>query len=145
MSYNYKEKSFNLTATKMRKWHMDVHAKTHDDCIICRGNFDEIVPWLESNGFKIMDHGTNWLKIYATTNYRPTHGGSTDESNRLYCFIAGYADLTCEQCGRPMVIRFGKHGKFHGCSGYPKCTNTKFLTFRHDIYQPLHDKKNGVR
>jgi DNA topoisomerase-1 len=37
-------------------------------------------------------------------------------------------DLVCDRCGKPMVIRWGKHGSFIGCSGYPECTNTRELT-----------------
>ncbi|HEX4124893.1 MAG TPA: type I DNA topoisomerase [Tepidisphaeraceae bacterium] len=33
-------------------------------------------------------------------------------------------DIDCEECGKPMVIRTGRRGKFLGCSGYPKCKNT---------------------
>jgi DNA topoisomerase-1 len=33
-------------------------------------------------------------------------------------------DIDCDECGKPMVIRSGKRGKFLGCSGYPKCRNT---------------------
>jgi DNA topoisomerase-1 len=33
-------------------------------------------------------------------------------------------DIDCDECGKPMVIRNGKRGKFLGCSGYPKCRNT---------------------
>jgi len=31
----------------------------------------------------------------------------------------------CEKCGLPMVIRWGRHGRFLACTGYPKCKNTK--------------------
>ena len=34
---------------------------------------------------------------------------------------------SCEQCGRPMLLRFGKFGKFFGCSGYPECKNIQPL------------------
>jgi DNA topoisomerase-1 len=34
----------------------------------------------------------------------------------------------CEKCGRPMQVRFGRYGKFLGCSGYPECKNM----------QPIH-------
>src|SRR6266481_4115708 len=34
-------------------------------------------------------------------------------------------DLTCEKCGKPLVIKWGKHGKFIACTGYPDCTNTR--------------------
>jgi DNA topoisomerase-1 len=32
---------------------------------------------------------------------------------------------TCDQCGQPMVLRAGRRGSFVGCSGYPKCRNTR--------------------
>jgi DNA topoisomerase-1 len=35
------------------------------------------------------------------------------------------AGVACDKCGRPMVIRNGKRGKFVACSGYPKCRNAK--------------------
>jgi len=31
----------------------------------------------------------------------------------------------CEKCGSPMVIRWGRHGRFLACTGFPKCKNTK--------------------
>ncbi len=31
----------------------------------------------------------------------------------------------CEQCGHPMVIKYGRYGKFIACSNYPQCRNTK--------------------
>ena len=33
----------------------------------------------------------------------------------------------CEKCGQPMVIKWGRHGKFVACSGYPDCKNTREL------------------
>jgi DNA topoisomerase-1 len=37
-------------------------------------------------------------------------------------------DLLCDKCGKPMVIKWGKHGSFIACTGYPECTNTRELT-----------------
>ena len=34
-------------------------------------------------------------------------------------------DEICELCGKPMVIKSGRYGKFMACSGFPECTNTK--------------------
>lgn len=31
----------------------------------------------------------------------------------------------CELCGRPMYIKYGPHGRFQACSGFPECRNTK--------------------
>jgi len=42
----------------------------------------------------------------------------------------------CEQCGRPMQVRFGRYGKFLGCSGYPECKNMQ------PLYKPV---PTGVR
>ena len=39
--------------------------------------------------------------------------GTPEESNKI-----------CTVCGQPMVIRWGKHGKFLGCSAFPKCKST---------------------
>lgn len=34
-------------------------------------------------------------------------------------------DEVCEKCGQPMIIKWGRFGKFMACSGYPECKNTK--------------------
>ena len=38
---------------------------------------------------------------------------------------ADETDEVCELCGRPMVIKVGRYGKFLACSGYPECKNTR--------------------
>lgn len=35
------------------------------------------------------------------------------------------SDVECEECGRKMVIKYGPHGKFLACPGFPECRNTK--------------------
>ena len=34
-------------------------------------------------------------------------------------------DVVCEECGRNMVVKYGPHGKFLACPGFPECRNTK--------------------
>ncbi len=34
-------------------------------------------------------------------------------------------DVVCEECGRNMVIKYGPHGRFLACPGFPECRNTK--------------------
>jgi DNA topoisomerase-1 len=34
-------------------------------------------------------------------------------------------DIVCEKCGRNMVIKTGRYGKFLACPGFPECKNTK--------------------
>ena len=35
------------------------------------------------------------------------------------------SDVQCEECGRMMVIKYGPHGRFLACPGFPECRNTK--------------------
>jgi len=37
------------------------------------------------------------------------------------------SDVACEKCGRMMVIKYGRYGKFLACPGYPECQNAKPL------------------
>ena len=35
--------------------------------------------------------------------------------------------VTCEKCGKPMMIRWNKYGRFMGCAGYPDCKSTRSM------------------
>jgi DNA topoisomerase-1 len=43
------------------------------------------------------------------------------------------SDIECELCGKPMLYRWAKSGKFLGCSGFPECRNTKSLDTNGDV------------
>jgi DNA topoisomerase-1 len=45
-------------------------------------------------------------------------------------------DELCELCGKPMIIKWGRNGRFMACSGYPSCKNTKPLP--HEQEQTRH-------
>lgn len=46
-------------------------------------------------------------------------------------------DIVCELCGRKMVIKSGRFGKFLACPGYPECKNTKPITEDTGVLCPL--------
>ena len=46
-------------------------------------------------------------------------------------------DVVCEQCGRNMVVKYGPHGKFLACPGFPDCRNTKPYLEKTGIACPL--------
>ncbi len=46
-------------------------------------------------------------------------------------------DETCEVCSRPMVIKWGRNGRFMACTGYPACKNTKPLPEDEEKHQHL--------
>jgi len=50
--------------------------------------------------------------------------------------LAQPTDETCPNCGRPMVIKVGRFGKFLACSGYPECKTTKPLLVKIGIPCP---------
>lgn len=48
----------------------------------------------------------------------------------------------CEECGRPMIIKWGRNGRFMACSGYPDCKNTKPLEHeREHLKQVVNNTK----
>ncbi len=55
------------------------------------------------------------------------------------------SDVPCDKCGRMMVIKYGRFGKFLACPGYPKCKNTKPLVETIDIPCPKCGGKIQVR
>jgi DNA topoisomerase-1 len=50
-------------------------------------------------------------------------------------------DIVCDKCGAPMIIKFGKYGKFLACSAFPKCKNVKSLDENEEIVEPETGEK----
>ena len=50
-----------------------------------------------------------------------TKNFTRDENGDILIAKAETTDEVCEKCGKPMLVRFGRFGKFLGCSGYPEC------------------------
>ena len=46
------------------------------------------------------------------------------------------SDVPCEKCGKMMVIKYGKYGKFLACPGYPECQNAKPIIETIDVPCP---------
>ena len=55
------------------------------------------------------------------------------------------SDVVCEQCGRMMVYKYGPHGKFLACPGFPECRNTKQIIEHSGIACPKCGKELIVR
>ena len=47
------------------------------------------------------------------------------------------SDVVCEKCGRMMVYRYGRYGKFLACPGYPECKNVKPIINYIDVPCPV--------
>ena len=50
-------------------------------------------------------------------------------------------DIICEKCGKPMVIKIGKFGKFLACTGFPECKNTRRIVLETPGKCPICGKK----
>ena len=47
------------------------------------------------------------------------------------------SDVQCEKCGRMMVYKYGRYGKFLACPGYPECKNAKPIIETIDVPCPV--------
>lgn len=54
------------------------------------------------------------------------------------------AGFDCEKCGSPMVIKIGRYGKFHACSNFPDCRNTKPIVKKIGVTCPTCKKGEVV-
>ncbi len=54
-------------------------------------------------------------------------------------------DISCDLCGRKMVIKYGPHGKFLACPGFPECRNTKPYLERIGVACPKCGKDIVIR
>ena len=55
------------------------------------------------------------------------------------------SDVQCEKCGRMMVYKYGRYGKFLACPGYPECKNAKPIVETIDVPCPVCGAKVQVR
>ena len=70
----------------------------------------------------------DWIKLLSgfTKDFYPALEEARSNMKRVKAGLE--TGLTCEVCGKPMVIKFGRAGTFLACSGYPDCKNTMNFT-----------------
>ncbi len=59
-----------------------------------------------------------------------------DMDGQKYDLEEDKTDYICENCGKPMVYKYGRYGKFIACSGYPECKTVKKFVEKLDIPCP---------
>ena len=55
------------------------------------------------------------------------------------------SDVVCDKCGRMMVYKYGRYGKFLACPGYPECKNAKPIVETIDVPCPVCNAKVQIR
>lgn len=74
----------------------------------------------------VADGDVKWKEIIK--NFYPDLKESVDSAEKELENVKiedEVTDVICDKCGRNMVIKYGPHGKFLGCPGFPECHNTK--------------------
>ncbi|MDO5383026.1 MAG: type I DNA topoisomerase [Eubacteriales bacterium] len=74
----------------------------------------------------VAEGSVNWKEIIR--NFYPDLKEAVDKAEKdleNVTIADEVTDVVCDQCGRNMVIKYGPHGKFLGCPGFPECHNTK--------------------
>jgi len=74
----------------------------------------------------IEDGKMKWIKVVKDF-YKPFNR-DLDEATKATGRVKPQdipTETNCEKCGKPMVIRWGRHGRFLACSGFPECKTTK--------------------
>jgi DNA topoisomerase-1 len=74
---------------------------------------------------------------------KTTKNFKRDEEGKIEVVVEEDVNETCELCGRPMLLRWGKFGRFLGCSGYPECKNIQPLEKPVDLGIKCPDCKEG--
>jgi DNA topoisomerase-1 len=81
--------------------------------------------YMEDELDKVANEDKNWVAVIEEF-YTPFEKSLTSAAEKMEKVTVEEAtDEVCPKCGKPMVVKFGRFGKFLACSGYPECKYTK--------------------
>ena len=110
-------------------------------------NFDDVVNVqftadVETRFDKIADGNEKWKDVI-----REFYGPFIQEVEKVekelehVQLVDEESDVVCEFCGRKMVYKYGRFGKFLACPGYPECKNVKSIVNYIDVPCPVCNAK----
>ena len=111
---------FSQSVEKAKATMRDVKRKgefTDIPCDLCGSHM--VIKWGKMGQF---------LACSAYPKCKSTKDFSRDGAGKIVITTPEQTAYRCDRCGRPMVIKNGKFGKFLACSDYPRCQATKPLT-----------------
>ncbi len=94
----------------------------------------------------VEDGSVNWKMV--VRNFYPDLKQAVDSAADSLDSVKIEDEVTeviCDVCGRNMVVKYGPHGKFLACPGFPECRNTKQLLERTGISCPECGKELVIR
>jgi len=85
----------------------------------------EFTAHMEDELDKIANENKDWVMVVQDfyTPFEKSLENATELMEKVKLEEA--TEETCPQCGKPLVIKYGRYGKFVACSGYPDCKYTK--------------------
>ena len=106
----------------------------------------EFTAKIEEEFDEVAEGKENWKQVI-----REFYGPFEQEVERVekelehVQLVEEVSDVPCEKCGRMMVIKYGRYGKFLACPGYPECKNAKPLVETIDVPCPVCGAKVQLR
>jgi DNA topoisomerase-1 len=78
---------------------------------------------------RVEDGEVDWRALLASfyPGFRERVDAGSANSDEIIKEILAAEGEFCEKCGRPMLVRWNRFGRFLGCSGYPECQSTRSL------------------
>jgi len=83
----------------------------------------KFTSYMEEELDKIEEAHLNWVHVLREF-YEPFKDSLDRAHSEMERTRAEPSEYTCKECGKPMVYRLGKNGRFLSCSGYPDCKTT---------------------
>ena len=89
----------------------------------------EFTSRMEGELDRVEEGAVEWRVLLAEfyPGFRERVEAGEANSDEIIKEILAAEGESCEKCGRPMLVRWNKYGRFLGCSGYPECQNTRSL------------------
>ena len=95
---------------------------------------------------KVEEGVVNWKTV--VSNFYPDLEAAVEKAEKELEQVKiedEVTDVICEQCGRNMVVKYGPHGKFLACPGFPDCRNTKPYLEKIGVPCPICGKDVVIR
>ncbi len=110
-------------------------------------NFDSVISYgftadMEDKLDDISNGKLDWVKVIR--DFYPSFEEMVEEADKTIEKVniePVVTDIPCEKCGRMMVIKQGRFGKFLACPGYPECSFTKAIVEESEYNCPKCGKK----
>jgi len=85
----------------------------------------EFTAHMEDELDKVAHENKDWVTVVQNF-YTPFENSLSNASQLMEKVkLEETTDEICPKCGKPMVVKYGRYGKFLACSGYPECKSTK--------------------